>query len=154
VLSDVGKPGCVTNAMLEAGAVTDAKVAANAAIANTKLAAPKSFFTIAVAFKDLAAEDDDLREFQMPFAATLVEVSASCQSATGTTATVDVLEAGASILTAAIDVKTAAGTPQVAAPANAAVADNAVVGVKLSQTGAGATAGGFAVLTFKVAHTS
>lgn len=134
------------------GSVTDSKIHAAAAIANTKLAAPKSYFTVGVKMGDLASATDDLREFQMPFAATLVEVSAVVQAASGSAATVDVLEAGTTVLTAPIDVKTAAGTPQVAAPADAAIADNAVIGVKLTQTGSGATTGGFVLLTFKVAH--
>lgn len=144
--------GSVNASKLAAGAVANAAVAANAAIANTKLANPKSYFCISAHLPALAAESTALAEFQMPFAATLVEVSAVAQAASGTTATVDVLEAGATVLAAPIDVKTAAGTPQVAAPADAAIADNAVVGIQVAQTGAGATSGVFVVLTFKVNH--
>lgn len=144
--------GAVNAAALAAGAVANVAIAANAAIANTKLAAPKSYFCISAHLPALAAQGDAIAEFQMPFAATLTEVSAVAQTASGTTATVDVLEAGATVLAAPIDVKTAAGTPQVAAPADAAIADNAVVGIQVAQTGAGATSGVFVVLTFKVAH--
>mgnify|MGYP001492342465 CR=1 FL=1 len=148
----VGAAGSVTNDMLAAGCVTNDKVNAAAAIANTKLAAPNSYFTVTVSFKDLAAAGNDLREFQMPFAATLVEVCASVQTASGTAATVDVLESGVSVLESAIDVKTGAGTPQIGTITDSAIADNAVIGVKLTQTGDGATTGGFAMLTLKVAH--
>ena len=88
----------------------------------------------------------------MPFACTAVEVSAYAGTATGTTATIDVKEDVNSILASAIDVKTGAGTPQVATPSDTAIADNAVISFILSQTGAGATTDAYVVLTCKTAH--
>jgi hypothetical protein len=127
---------------------------ANGTVALVDLAQPNSYFMMTARFDDLAAAGSETVKMQLPFGCTAVEVSAYAGTATGTTATIDVQEGGVSILATAIDVKTGAGTAQVAPPTDTALADNAQISFVLTQGGAGATTDAYVVLTCKVAHTS
>lgn len=141
------------NAAHAIDAAIDAGVASANATAAAVIAANKDYFTVSVPLADLSEASTSTRKFQMPCAATLVEISAYANGCTAATAgTIDVVVGGNSVFDAAADIKTTAGvSPVVKAPqaASAAIADNAVISVVLTQTGAGATDGAFAVLTFK-----
>ena len=79
------------------GQIDDANIDSSAAIANTKLAKPNSYFTICITKAgQYTSSLDPVATFQMPFAATLIEVSASARDldVAGTNAyTVDLEEA-------------------------------------------------------------
>ena len=139
----------------------DADINSNAAIANDKLAAPSSFFTIALTsppLTDLTATADPFLTYQMPFAATLVEVSATAITIdTGSgneTYTIGVEENGATVLSSAIAI-TVANTPVVGSVSDTSIADNAKIEVILTTGGTTPAISGITVLfTFKVDHTN
>jgi len=91
----------------------------------------------------------------MPFAATLVEVSATARASGGTSPTlaIDVKENGTSVLSAAMDIT--AGVVTVGTIADAEVADDAKITIDATIGGTSPTWDDITVLlTFKVAHTS
>lgn len=129
------------------------------AIANALLAAPKSYFTIALSINGQeTATVDPAATFQMPFAATLVEVSVAARDIdtadADETYTVDLEEAGTTVLSSAISIA-ADNTPVVGTISDSAIADNAKMEVVLTIGGTTPTIDDLTVLlTFKVAHTS
>jgi hypothetical protein len=145
-----------TGAEDDAPAIANSGIAADAAIANTKLANPNSYFTVSFhCSRQLTASVTRLFAFQMPFAATAVEVSASARASGGTapTLTIDVLEAGTTILTSPVSVT--AGSNTVATPSDTAIADNAAITVNAVVGGTTPTWDDISVMiTFKVAHTT
>ncbi len=138
------------------GLIEDANIKSDAAIANTKLAAPNSYFTVPLTVEgQITSTLDPVFTFQMPFSATLVEVSATIRAITtggAETYTVDLEEAGTSVLSSAISI-TASNTPVVGTVSDATIADNAKMEVVLTLGGASPTVDNLTVLcTFKVAH--
>lgn len=139
------------------GNLENANIASGAAIANSKLAAPKSYFTVALTRDgQFTTGVDNLCTFQMPFAATLVEASACARDidrADGTEVySIDVLEASSSVLSAVINL-TADATPVIGAIADATIADNAVITIDLDVGGTTPAIDDITVLlTFKLNH--
>ncbi len=139
------------------GKITDANIKDSAAIGNTKLAAPKSYFTVPLtADGQFTTAVTSLRTFQMPFAATLVEVSACARDIDTGDAdeaySVDVLEAGTSVLSAVINL-VADDTPVVGTVSDSSLADNAKITVDLDMGGTSPTLDDLTVLlTFKTSH--
>jgi len=129
---------------------------AAAEIMNGQLASPKAYFTVGLhCSRQLTASVTGVFGFQMPFAATLIEVCAAARASGGTTPTltIDVQEAGVTVLTTPITVTAGANT--VAAPSDAAIADNAAVTVNAAIGGTSPTWDDITVLlTFKAAHTA
>lgn len=127
------------------------------AIANNLLAAPNAYFTIALTHEGQeTATVDPISTFQMPFAATLVEVSVAARdidTADGNeTYTVDLEEAGTSVLSSAVSI-TADNTPVVGTVSDTSIADNAKMEVVLTLGGATPAIDDLTVLlTFKKAH--
>lgn len=98
-----------------------------------------SYFTIALSVNGQeTATLDPAGTFQMPFAATLIEVSATARDIDLTTEdetyTVDLEEAGTTVLSSAIAI-VADNTPVVGTIADAAIADNAKMEVVLTLGG-------------------
>lgn len=122
-------------------------------------AAGNAYFTIAVHHEGQeTATLDPAATFQMPFAATLVEVSVAARDIdtadADETYTVDLEEAGTSVLSAAAAI-TADNTPVVGAVSDSAIADNAKMEVVLTLGGTTPTIDDLTVLlTFKVGHTN
>jgi hypothetical protein len=140
------------------GNIVNANIKSTAAIANTKLAAPNSYFTVPLAAQgQITSTLDPVFTFQMPFSATLVEVSATIRAITtggAETYTVDLEEAGTTVLNAPISI-IASNTPVVGVVDDATIADNAKMEVVLTLGGASPTVDNLTVLcTFKVAHVS
>ena len=141
------------------GAIDNDNLSASASIANSKLAAGKSYYSFALTSDgQYTSGVTSLRTFQMPFAATWFEVSACARvidTADGTEVyTVDVLEAGVSVLSSVINL-VASDTPVVGVISDSSVADNAKVTVDLSMGGTSAALDDLTVfLTFKVSHIS
>ena len=139
------------------GQIDNDNIKASAAIANSKLANPNSYFTIPLnSDGQHAATVDPLFTFQMPFAATLVEVSACARDldVAGTnTYTVDLEEAGTTVLSSAIAL-VADNTVVVGTVSDATIADNAKMEVVLTLAGNSTpTVDDITVLlTFKVGH--
>jgi len=139
------------------GNIVNSDIGASAAIANTKLANPYSYFCISLSSDgQYTASLDPLRTFQMPFAATLVEVSVCARdidtSSGNETYTIDLEEAGTSVLSSAISL-TADNTPVVGTISDSAIADNAKMEVVLTLGGTTPTIDDITVLiTYKVAH--
>ena len=143
------------------GNIENANVKAGAAIANAKLAAPKSYFTVCITKTgQYSSTVNPVAKFQMPFAATLVEVSACARAADNgdgdETYTVDIEEAGTTVLDAAIAIsRDAPGTPVVGTITDSTIADNAAIEVVLTIGGTSPTLDDLTVLlTFSVAHTA
>ncbi len=141
------------------GNITNANISGSASIGNAKLAAPNSYFTICISKAgQYTATVDPVATFQMPFSATLVEVSATARDIdTGDadeTYTVDLEEGGTSVLSSAISI-VADNTPVVGTVSDTAIADNAKMEVVLTLGGTTPTLDDLTVLIiFKVAHTS
>lgn len=138
------------------GNIDNANIKALAAIANSKLAAPKSYFTVPICRDGQFTTDTILSKFQMPFAATLVEVSASARDIDTTDGTeaysIDVLEGTLSVLSAVINL-VADNTVVVGAISDSDISDNAAITVDLDVGGTTPTIDDITVLlTFKVAH--
>ena len=139
------------------GNIENVNIKSDAAIANTKLAAPKSYFTMALtADGQFTTGVTSLMSFQMPFAATLVEASASARdiyTATGSHVySINVLEASASVLSAVINL-TADAIPVVGVISDSTIADNAFISVDLAVGGTMPTIDDITVLlTFKTSH--
>ena len=99
-------------------------------LANAALQHSDANFTVSFhCSRQLTATVTGLFGFQMPFAATAVEVSAYARASGGTdpTLTIDVKEAGTTILTTPISVT--AGANAVATPSDTSIADNAAITV-------------------------
>ena len=141
------------------GNLDNANIDASAAIVSTKLASPNAYFTIPICKTgQYSATVDPVATFQMPFAATLVEVSACARDIDTTdgneTYTVDLEEAGTSVLSSAISL-TADNTPVVGTVSDSSIADNAKMEVVLTLGGTSPTLDDLTVLlTFKVGHIS
>ena len=126
-------------------------------IGNNYLAAPNSYFTIALHHEGQeTATLDPVATFQMPFAATLTEVSVCARDIDTVdldeTYTVDLEEAGVSVLSSAISI-TADNTPVVGTISDSAIADNAKIEVVLTLGGTTPAIDDLTIfLTFKVAH--
>ena len=122
--------------------------------------APNSFFIISLHTRIGYSGTNNvnpLHMFQMPFAATLVEVSFVSRGIDTTdgdeTYTIDVEENGTSVLNSAIAI-TADNTPVVGTISDAAIADNSKIEVILGLGGTTPLIRSPSVLlTFKVAHT-
>jgi len=119
--------GVVDSTAIKDGTITNTDISSSAAIANSKLASPKSYFTICLTSDgQYTASLDPLRTFQMPFAATLVEVSVCARdidTADGDeTYTIDIEEGGTSVLSSAISI-TADNTPVVGTISDSDIAD-------------------------------
>lgn len=129
------------------------------AIANSLFAAPYSYFTIALHHEGQETTTlDPAATFQMPFAATLVEVSVCARDIDTTDAdetyTVDLEEAGTTVLGSAITIS-ADNTPVVGSVSDSAIADNAKMEVVVTLGGTTPAIDDLTVLlTFKVAHTN
>ena len=143
------------------GSIDNDNIKASAAIANSKLAAPKSYFTMLIHHEGQeGATVDPISIFQMPFAATLTEVSVAARATdsgnANETYTVDIEEAGTSVLSAAISIdRDAPQTPVVGVVSDAAIADNAKMTAVLTLGGTSPTIDDLTILlTFKIAHTS
>ena len=151
--------GVVTSAKIADGTIVNADISSSAAIANSKLAAPKSYFTICIHHEGQeTATVDPVATFQMPFAATLVEVSAAARDIDTTngneTYTVDLEEGGTSVLDSAISI-TADNTVAVGTITDADIADNAKMEVVLTLGGDSPAIDDLTILlTFKVNHTN
>ena len=120
------------------GQLEDINIKSSAAIANTKLANPNSYFTICITKAgQYTSSLDPVATFQMPFAATLIEVSATARDldVAGTNAyTVDLEEAGTTVLNSAIAL-VADNTPVVGSINDAALADTSKMEVVLTLSG-------------------
>lgn len=129
------------------------------AIANSLLANPYSYFTVALSVNGQESTTvDPTATFQMPFAATLVEVSVCARDIDTTdgdeTYTVDIEEAGTTVLGSAISIA-ADNTPVVGTVSDASIADNAKIEAVLTLGGTSPTIDDLTILlTFKVAHSS
>jgi len=139
--------------------IVNADIKAAAAIANSKLAAGNSYFTVAINHDGQeTATVNPIKVFQMPFAATLVEVSAGARDIDTTDAnetyTIDIEDDGTTTLSAAIAI-VADATPVVGTVSAGTIADNSVIEAVLTIGGTTPTIDDITVLlTFKVAHTS
>ena len=125
-------------------------------IANALLAAGNAYFTVALTHDGQeTATVDPVHTFQMPFAATLVEVSATARDLAtdgNQTYTVDLEEAGTTVLSSAISL-TADNTPVVGTVSDSSIADNAKMEVVLTLGGNSPAADDTTVLiVFKRAH--
>lgn len=141
------------------GQLDNNNLKAGAGIANTKLANPNSYFVVSLTSDgQYTSTVNPLRTFQMPFAATLVEVSACARDIdtadADETYTIDVEEAGTSVLSSAISI-TADNTPVVGTISDSAIADNAKMEVVLTLGGTSPAIDDITVLlTFKVGHSA
>ena len=139
------------------GNIDNTNLKTSAGILNAQLAAPNAYFTICITKSgQYTSTLDPIATFQMPFSATLVEVSVTARSidtADGNeTYTVDLEEAGATVLSSAISI-TASNTPVVGTVNDATIADNAKIEVVLTLGGTTPALDDLTVLiTFKVAH--
>lgn len=126
-------------------------------IANSELAAPQAYFTVCICRDgQFTTTIDPLATFQMPFAATLVEVSACARDIDladeNETYTIDVEEAGTTVLDGAIAI-TADNTPVVGTIADSAIADNAKMEIVLTLDGTSPAIDDITILlTFKKNH--
>lgn len=141
------------------GNIENVNIKSNAAIANAKLAAPKSYYVHHIHHAGQeSATVNPLATFQMPFAATLVEVSACARTADAAdgdeTYTIDVEEAGTSVLSSAISIPRATpNTPVVGTISDADIADNAKIEIVLTLGGTTPTIDEIdVVLVFKTSH--
>ena len=136
--------------------IANADISAAANIGNNKLQNPNSYFTIALTSDgQYDTTVDPLRTFQMPFAATLIEVSVCARdidTAEDETYTIDIEEAGTTVLDSAIPI-VADNTVAVGTITDADIADNAKIEVVLTIGGTTPTIDDITILlTFKVAH--
>lgn len=139
------------------GGIDTDNIDSSANIANTQLANPNSYFTICICRDgQFTSTVDPLATFQMPFSATLTEVSVCARDIDTTsgneTYTVDLEEAGTSVLSSAINI-TADNTPVVGTISDSALADNAKIEVVLTLGGTTPTIDDITILiTCKVGH--
>ena len=128
-------------------------------IGNSSLSNGNSYFTMVCKHEGQeTATLDPICTFQMPFAATLVEISATIRDIdTGDaneTYTLDVEEAGTTVLSAAISI-VADNTPVVGVVSDADIADNAKIEIVQTLGGTSPAADDTTLLlTFKVAHSN
>ena len=141
------------------GNIDNANVKASAGIVASKLASPNAYFTVCLTSDgQYTTTVDPLRTFQMPFAATLHEVSACARdidTASGNeTYTVDIEADGTSVLSSAISL-TADNTPVVGTISTASIADNSKMELVLTLGGTSPALDDLTVLlVFKVGHTA
>ncbi len=141
------------------GNITNANIDASAAIANTKLASPNSFFTICITKTgQYTATLDPVATFIMPFGATLTEVSASARDIdlgdANETYTIDLEDDGTTTLSSTIAI-VADNTPVVGTVSAATIADNSIMEVVLTLGGTSPALDDLTVLmTFKIGHTN
>jgi len=141
------------------GNIDDSNIKPGAAIANVKLAAPSSLFTICITKSgQYTVTTDPIATFQMPFAATLIEFSVCARDidtvSGNETYTVDLEEAGVSVLSAATAL-TVDNTPVVGVISDATISDNAKMELVLTLGGTTPTLNDLTILiTFKIAHTA
>jgi len=108
-----------------------------------KVVAPEfygSYFTVALhCARQLTASVADLFAFQMPFAAKLVEVSATARASGGTnpTLSIDVKEAGTSVLSSPMSIT--AGTVTIGTRTDSSIADDAKITVDATVGGTSPT---------------
>jgi len=108
-----------------------------------KVVAPEfygSYFTVALhCARQLTASVADLFAFQMPFAAKVVEVSATARASGGTnpTLSIDVKEAGTSVLSSAMSIT--AGTVTIGTITDSSIADDAKITVDATVGGTSPT---------------
>ncbi len=138
------------------GSISNTNISDSAAIGNTKLAAPKAYFTMTFCRDgQFSSTVDPIFTFQMPFAATLTEVSVCARdidTATNETYTFDLEEAGTSVLSSAISIA-ADNTPVVGTVSDSSLADNAKIEGVLTLGGTTPTLDDLTVLlVFKIAH--
>ena len=136
--------------------IVDADINSAAAIANTKLANPKAYYTVSLTMtRQLTATLASAFLFRVPVDSTLVSVGASARASGGTspTLTVDVNEAGVSVLSAAFSVT--AGAWSTGTISNSAIAAANNVTIDFTIGGTSPTWDDITVLlTFKTAHTN
>ena len=146
--------GAVNSAKILDGTIVDADIAAGAAIANTKLANPNAYYTIPLTMtRQLTASLTSAFLFRVPVDSTLVSVGASARVSGGTipTLTVDVKEAGVSVLSAAFSVT--AGSWSTGTISDSAIAATNDVTIDFTIGGTTPTWDDITVLlTFKTAH--
>jgi len=108
-----------------------------------KVVAPEfygSYFTVALhCARQLTASVADLFAFQMPFAAKLVEVSATARASGGTnpTLSIDVKEAGTSVLSSPMSIT--AGTVTIGTITDSSIAEDAKITVDATVGGTSPT---------------
>ena len=128
-------------------------------IGNSSLTAGLAYFTVALHHEGQETVTlDPAATFQMPFAATLVEVSVAARDIdtadADETYTVDLEEAGTTVLSSAVSIA-ADNTPVVGTVSDSAIADNAKMELVLTLGGTSPAIDDLTVLlTFKVDHTS
>ena len=146
--------GAVNSAKILDGTIVDADVAAGAAIANTKLANPNAYYTVPLTMtRQLIASLAGAFLFRVPVDSTLVSVGASARASGGTTPTltVDVKEAGVSVLSAAFSVTAGSWSTGTISDSAIAAANNVTIDFTIS--GTSPTWDDITVLlTFKTAH--
>lgn len=149
----VGNAELGTNAVaatnIQADAVTTAKILdANVTKAKLAIDAKTEAIVITVGSEaGVVTTGANKVTFRMPFAFTLTEVRASLRTAqaTGSTLTVDVNEGGVSVLSTLLTIdntettSTSAATPPVISDPN--LANDALIGITVTQTGDGTAAG-------------
>jgi len=141
------------------GSITNANIKSNAAIANAKLGSPNSFFTICITKTgQFTSTLDPVATFQMPFGATLTEMSVTARDIdtadANETYTVDLEDDGTTVLSSAIAI-TADNTVVVGTISSASIADNSKMEVVLTLGGTSPALDDLTVLlTFKVSHTT
>ena len=146
--------GAVDSAKILDGTIVDADVAAGAAIANTKLANPNAYYTVPLTMtRQLIASLAGAFLFRVPVDSTLVSVGASARASGGTTPTltVDVKEAGVSVLSAAFSVTAGSWSTGTISDSAIAAANNVTIDFTIG--GTSPTWDDITVLlTFKTAH--
>jgi len=146
--------GAVNSAKILDGTIVDADVAAGAAIANTKLANPNAYYTVPLTMtRQLTASLAGAFLFRVPVDSTLVSVGASARASGGTTPTltVDVKEAGVSVLSAAFSVTAGSWSTGTISDSAIAAANNVTIDFTIG--GTSPTWDDITVLlTFKTAH--
>jgi len=146
--------GAVTSAKIADGTIVAADIAATAAIANTKLANPNAYYTVPLTMtRQLTASLAGAFLFRVPVDSTLVSVGASARASGGTTPTltVDVKEAGVSVLSAAFSVTAGSWSTGTISDSAIAAANNVTIDFTIS--GTSPTWDDITVLlTFKTAH--
>lgn len=140
------------------GSISNANISSTAAIGNAKLAAPNAYFTVPMTYRGrFTTTVSPLATYQMPFAATLSEVSAAARRLNtegNETYQINCLEAGTTVLSSQISL-TANETAVVGTVSDASIADNAKMTMVLTLGGSTPQLDDLMVLmTFKVAHTS
>jgi hypothetical protein len=146
--------GNIVTANLGNAVVTGTINLANGSLANDDLAAPNSYFAMPFHYPSVGAAatpTDALIGAQMPFTATLTEVEAWAQTATG----VAVVQVYANLTpVTSVPITLTSGTPVAVAPSLATIPDNAIITIGMgTEASTGALTNTEILLTFKKAHT-